>query len=191
MSKEFQHMLLEQLPRMRGFAMSMTRNPIDADDLVQTAVERILKYESYFKVGSNFPAWSYRILKNIYISICRAHKRRPISIDEFADVAAPPTSLISNPRQEDDVYSREVVRVMDKLSALLREVLTLVCGAQIPYEEAAIMLACSVETVKSRLHRARAQMKSLPFDIVPREFSVAEAPRSQPVQSAEQQTVAC
>ena len=52
-------------------------------------------------------------------------------------------------------------------------------------------IACSVETVKSRLHRARAQMKSLPFDIVPREFSVAEAPRSQPVQSAEQQTVAC
>ncbi len=190
MSKEFQEMLLQQLPRMRGFALGMTRSPADADDLVQIAAERILKYESYFKVGSNFRAWSYRIMKNSHISMCRARIRRPVSIDQFADVASPPTSLVSSPLQEDHVYSREVVRAMDKLNAPLREVLMVVCGAQIPYEEAAVLLACSVETVKSRLHRARAQMKSLLLDIVPREFSAVQAPRSSAA-SLEAEVLAC
>lgn len=185
MTKEFQVLLLEQLPRMRVFVLSMTRNPADADDLLQVAAERMLKYESYFEVGSNFPAWSYRILKNSHISNCRAHKRRPVSINHFAEAAAPPPSLVSSARQEDHVYAREVVLAMDKLSPPSREILTLVCGAQLGYEEVAAMLACSVGTVKSRLNRARSQMKSLLFNIAPRELSVSPTPRRAAVSPSE------
>lgn len=162
---------------MRGFALSMTRNPSDADDLLQTTAERILKYESHFEVGSNFPAWSYRILKNSHISNCRTLKRRPVSINRFAEAIAPPVSMVCSPRQENDVYAQEVIKAMNQLSPPLREILTLICGAHMGYEEVAVMLSCSVGTIKSRLNRARAQMKSLLFDIVPPELSPSLAPR--------------
>lgn len=191
MSKEFQDMLLQQLPRLRVFALSMTRNPTDADDLLQVAAERVLKYESHFEVGTNFPAWSYRILKNSHISNCRSQKRRPISINKFEEAAAPPPSLVLGARQEDHVYAREVVRAMEKLTPPLREILTLICGAQLDYEEAAEMLACSVGTVKSRLNRARGQMKSLLFDIAPRELSVSPTPRSPAAPPSEPLAIAC
>ena len=175
MSQEFEEMLLTQLPKLRGFALSLTRVSSDADDLVQTAVERILKYQAQFEVGSNFSAWSYRILKNSYISDCRSNKRRPDSLTQHTESAVLPTSLVSSARQEDHVYTREVVNAMDKLSPRLREILTLICGAQLPYEEVADMLACSVGTVKSRLFRAREQMKSLLLDIAPGAIIAPEA----------------
>jgi len=161
MSKEFQELLLTNLPRMRAFALSMTRDRSDADDLVQVTAERILKYEAKFEVGSNFTAWSYRILRNSYISNCRANKQRPVSINQYAEAVVPPISMTSKASQEDRVYVHEVIRAMDKLSPTLREILTLSCGAQLQYHEVAETLGCSIGTVKSRLWRARDQMKSL------------------------------
>lgn len=161
MSKEFQELLLTQLPRLRAYAMTLTRNASDASDLVQSAAERILKYESHFEVGTNFSAWTYRILKNNYISNCRTLKKRLVSLDEIAGDEFIPVALVRPARQEEQVLTGEVVRAMDKLTPNLREILTLVCGAQLSYEEVAVVLSCSVGTVKSRMWRARDQMKTL------------------------------
>jgi RNA polymerase sigma-70 factor, ECF subfamily len=161
MSKQFQELLLTQLPRLRAYAMSLTRNAADANDLVQGAAERILKYESHFEVGTNFSAWAYRILKNKHISDCRSYKRSNVSLDAISEDAVQPKALIRPARQEEQVLTQEVIRALDKLSPNLRETITLICGAQFSYEEAAVVMSCSVGTVKSRMWRARDQMKLL------------------------------
>jgi RNA polymerase sigma-70 factor (ECF subfamily) len=159
MTIQFQDLVLNQMPKLRAYARSLTRNASDADDLLQTAAERMLRFESQFEVGSNFSAWAYRVLKNSHISNCRTHKRRPVSLTQYTEEAIPQTSLISQARQEEHVYAREVINALDRLSPNLREILTLICGAQLSYEEVADTLSCSVGTVKSRLWRARDQMK--------------------------------
>lgn len=161
MTKQFQELVLKQLPRLRAYAMTLTHSSPDANDLVQTAAERMLKYESHFEVGSNFSAWSYRILKNSHISNCRRNKRVLVSLDQRSDSAAPPPSLVRPARQEEHIFTQEVIHALDNLSPNLREVITLICGAQLSYEEVAAMLPCSLGTVKSRLWRAREQMKEL------------------------------
>ena len=161
MSKQFQELLLTQLPRLRAYAMTLTRNPSDANDLMQSAAERMLKYESHFEIGSNFSAWSYRILKNNHISNCRRNKARHVSLDQLAESPVPPAALVRPARQEDLVFTQEVLEALDKLTPNLREIITLICGAQLSYEEVAEVLECSLGTVKSRLWRAREQMKIL------------------------------
>lgn len=161
MSKEFQESVVKQLPRLRAFAMLLTRHAADAEDLVQTAAERMLKYESYFEVGTNFSAWSYRILRNCHISVCRKNKRRPVSLNEYTDAAVPPSSLLLSGNQENLVFTREVLDALNTLSSEQREVMTLICAAELSYIEVAGLLECSVGTVKSRLWRARAQMRTL------------------------------
>ena len=161
MSKQFQELLLTQLPRLRAYAMTLTRNPSDANDLMQSAAERMLKYESHFEIGSNFSAWSYRILKNNHISNCRRNKARHVSLDQLAESPVPPAALVRPARQEDLVFTQEVLEALAKLTPNLREIITLICGAQLSYEEVAEVLSCSLGTVKSRLWRAREQMKTL------------------------------
>jgi len=161
MATHFQDLVLTQLPRMRAYARSLTRNMHDADDLVQTSVERMLRFEAQFELGSNFSAWAYRVMKNSHISNCRTHKNRPASLTQYVEAVVSPVSLVSHARQEEHVFTREVISALDNLSPNLREVINLVCGAQHSYEEVSVMLSCSVGTVKSRLWRARDQMKVL------------------------------
>ncbi len=161
MSKQFQETLLKHLPQLRAYAMTLTRNHSDADDLAQSTASRILKYESQFEVGSNFAAWSYRILKNNHISNCRRNKHRIGSLDEFPEGGVQPVALVSPPLQEQQMLTREVIRALDKLTPHSRETMALVCGAQLSYDEVAVIMSCSIGTVKSRLWRARAQMKTL------------------------------
>ena len=156
MTLQFQRLLMDQMPRLQSYAMSLTRNRPDAEDLVQTTALLALRAESQFIAGTNFSAWTYRILKNSFLSKCRGNKRTPVSIDDVPEQAlACPDSV------HDHVLTREVIRAMDKLNPALREVLTMICGSEMTYEEAATALACSVGTVKSRMWRARAQMKKL------------------------------
>jgi RNA polymerase sigma factor (sigma-70 family) len=117
------------------------------------------------------------VLKNSHISNCRTHKRRPVSLTQYTDAAVPQTSLISQARQEDHVFAREVIRALDKLSPNLREILTLICGAQLSYEEVAETLSCSVGTVKSRLWRARDQMKVVLVGMYEADALAAAVPR--------------
>jgi RNA polymerase sigma-70 factor (ECF subfamily) len=156
MPQTFHSLLLTQLPRLRAYAFTLTRNRADADDLLQSTAVLVLRSEAMFIAGSNFPAWTYRIMRNSFLSGCRKNKRRPVSIDTVPEAAlALPETL------HDHILSREVVRAMTRLSPVLREVLALICGAELSYEEAAVVLGCSTGTVKSRLWRARDRLKNL------------------------------
>ena len=156
MSPQFQTQLMNQIPRLQACAMSLTRNRPDAEDLVQTTALLALRGEKQFIAGTNFAAWIYRILKNSFLSKCRSNRRTTVSIDDV-----PEHALACSDSGYDHVLTSEVIRAMGKLNPALCQVLTMICVSEMTYEEAATTLACSVGTVKSRMWRARVQMKKL------------------------------
>ena len=170
MSNQFHDMLTEHLPRLRAYAIMLTRDRVAAEDLLQETALRALRAQSQFTLGTNFTAWMYRILRNEHISSLRRSKRRPILLDEI------PEELMSrHGEQEDKVLTREIIQAMDQLQASQREVLILICAGGLSYEEAAESLECSVGTIKSRLWRARRHMQAL---VLGEPIEALEAPES-------------
>ena len=156
MTAQFHDLLLAEMPRLRGYALVLTRNKSVADDLLQETALRAWKAQAQFTLGTNFRAWIYRILRNEFISICRRSKRAPLPMDDVAE------SLFGyEGDQEEKVIAREVIQAMEKLPTAQREVLYLKCVSDYTYEEVAIALDCSIGTIKSRLWRARNAMQKM------------------------------
>jgi RNA polymerase sigma-70 factor (ECF subfamily) len=156
MPSQFHDLLLAEMPRMRGYAVVLTRNRTLADDLVQETALRAWKAQAQFTLGTNFRAWIYQILRNEFISTCRRAKRAPLPVDDIAE------SLFGyNGDQENKVIAREVVQAMERLPTSQREVLYLKCVGDYTYDEVAAALKCSVGTIKSRLWRARHAMQKM------------------------------
>jgi RNA polymerase sigma-70 factor (ECF subfamily) len=152
---EFRHLLIETLPRMRGYAMMLTRNAAAADDLLQETAFRAIRAEDQFMPGTNFKAWLYRILRNEYVSTVR-RKKKITSIDD-----APESFLAQRGAQEDTVLTQEVMKAVAGLPLGQREVLIMICADGMSYDEAASAVGCSVGTIKSRLWRARAAVQQI------------------------------
>ena len=153
---DFQKLLVDSLPRLRAYAITLTRERSSAEDLVQQTAMQALRARNQFQMGTNFTGWIYRILRNNYISSKRRSNRAPVCMDDM-----PEDTFSRSGDQENKVLTREVVKAMDKLQESQREVLILICAGGMSYEEAAETLQCSVGTVKSRLWRARRQMEEL------------------------------
>ena len=153
---DFQKLLIDALPRLRAYALTLTRERSSAEDLVQQTAMQALRARTQFQMGTNFTGWIYRILRNNYISSKRRSNRTPVCMDDM-----PEDTFSRNGDQEDKVLTQQVLKAMDKLQDSQREVLILICAGGLSYEEAAETLQCSVGTVKSRLWRARRQMEIL------------------------------
>ena len=148
--------MMPYLPQLRAFARSLTGNRERADDLVQDTIIRALNAEHQFNVGTNLKAWLMTILRNHYINGLRQKKWEGDSIDDL------PEGVFSTPAVQDDkVALREVSVVLMKMSPEHREVLVLISAAGLSYEEAAEVCGCAVGTVKSRLNRARSELKRM------------------------------
>ncbi|MFQ5753597.1 MAG: sigma-70 family RNA polymerase sigma factor, partial [bacterium] len=78
---EFDILLREHLNGMYSLAMRMTRNQLDAEDLVQETAMKAFRYFHKFDRGTNFRAWVYRILTNNFINFYRKNKSQPTQID--------------------------------------------------------------------------------------------------------------
>lgn len=147
---DFHGMLVGVLPRLRVHALSLTRNRAEADDLVQDAVALALRGRDKFEPGTNFSAWSHRIVRNRFLSLARQRHRRGDldgAAEEAADRAGPP--------HDDRLALKELARMLGRLPAALREALVLVAVQGRSYEEAAAAQGCAVGTAKSRVFRAR------------------------------------
>jgi len=150
--RAFEKQLLNIIPDMRAFARFLTRNPTDADDLVQDAVIRALRSYRQFDLGTNMKAWAFTILRNTRFNELR--KRRFDGDDEL-DLALRPTP----PNQLHRVELIEVLAVLATLKPVHREVLTLIRASGLSYEEAAQVMNCKLGTIKSRLNRADAALR--------------------------------
>src|SRR5690348_18043327 len=72
----FEDRLAALLPQLRRFAHALSRNPADADDLTQAAVERALRSKAQWEPGTRLDSWCYRIMRNLWIDTARARTRR-------------------------------------------------------------------------------------------------------------------
>src|SRR5947209_539962 len=75
-SLSFDDQLAALLPRLRRFAHALSRNPADADDLTQAAIERALKSRTQWQPGTRLDSWCYRIMRNLWIDLGRARSRK-------------------------------------------------------------------------------------------------------------------
>jgi len=142
---------------LRKFALRLTKNGSDAEDLVQSTVLRALEKNDYFQDGTNLFSWSSKIMFNIFVSQYRHKKKFETQYDSAPYLEKIPAS----PSQEactDLAITREG---MEKLSKEHREILVLVCVQGMHYEEVAEQLKIPVGTVRSRLFRARQQLQEI------------------------------
>lgn len=155
----FQELLLGSLPRLRAYAILLTKDRTRADDLLQESVLRALCAKHQFQPGTNFNAWIHRILHNQFISFLRQQRRPMTTLEDVSE------SYLSQPAGQDDkILTQEVVRALGRLPQGQREALILISSSGMSYDEAASVLGCSVGTVKSRVWRARRQMERLILD---------------------------
>lgn len=154
-TNDFHEQLKAVLPRLRIYAISLTRDRDRADDLVQEAVTKALIGRGSFRPGTNFAAWVFRIQRNEFISGLR-RTRPTVPID-----TAVAESLTQRPLQEGGLIMREFLCAFDKLSAGQREALVLSVIEGQPYDVIAAHAGVSVGTIKSRVSRARATLERL------------------------------
>ena len=145
-------------------ALRLTRDPDKAQDLVQDAYARALRYQRSYQPGTNMKAWLFAIMRNLYWDRFQKANREAVSIDdigEFALYDQMRDDLGEGPEAEvlDRIARGEVVEAIEKLNPLHREVVLLVDVEGFAYKDAATILGVPIGTVMSRLHRARQQLQ--------------------------------
>ena len=148
--------VVEHLSSLRAFARSLTSNPSQADDLVHDAILRALSAAQQFTPGTNFRAWIFTILRNLFYNAARKPWSRHVPLDDL--VVNEPSTRAS---QEDCLVFCDFRRAFWQLAAEHREVLILVGAWGLSYEEAATICKCPIGTVKSRVSRARRELRDL------------------------------
>ncbi|MGY6502500.1 MAG: sigma-70 family RNA polymerase sigma factor [Acidimicrobiales bacterium] len=164
---------MQHMGSLYSAALRMTRNPADAEDLVQETYLKAYRGFGGFQEGTNLRAWLYRILTNTYINIYRAKKRRPDEqeLDEVEDLflyrrlgglEAARAGRSAEDELMDFFTEAEVKQAVEDLPENFRLPVILADVEGFAYKEIAEILDIPVGTVMSRLHRGRkALQKSL------------------------------
>ncbi|RJF88337.1 sigma-70 family RNA polymerase sigma factor [Oleomonas cavernae] len=148
--------IIRVMPPLRAFARSLAKNLAHADDLVQDTLTKAWAKRQQFEPGTNLQAWLFTILRNTFYTNVR---RRRWEVEDVDDLQA--AKLTVGPRQEWSLALRALERAIQRLPPEQREVLILIVGAGVTYDEAARICDCAVGTIKSRLARARARLAGL------------------------------
>lgn len=159
---------LPLLDQLYGAAMKMTRNPQDAQDLVQeTYLKAFSAFES-FQEGTNLKAWLYRIMTNSYINVYRKKQRQPYlgvveDLEDWQLGGAESTTAMSSRSAEAEAIDRTpdsvVTRALNDLAEDFRMAVYLADVEGFSYQEIADIQEVPIGTVMSRLHRGRARLR--------------------------------
>jgi len=148
------------LPRLRRFARTLARHPEDADDLVQSALERGLGRLDQWQPGTRLDSWMFRIVQNLWIDWLRSPAGRlrgeHVPLDDAAELAG-----ADGRDAEARVDLQRTLSAMQRLPHDQRVVVALVCVESLTYQEAAAVLEIPVGTVMSRLARGRQRLHAL------------------------------
>lgn len=150
--------LVRILPRLRRFALTLARNPDDADDLVQAACERAIARASQWQPGSRLDSWLFTMMRHIWVSEMRS---RRVRLGQGHIDAAETDELATFVGPADHIYGNQLVAMMMSMPEGLSAILLLVSVEGHSYNEAADILDIPVGTVMSRMSRARNAMKDL------------------------------
>ncbi|TVQ36081.1 MAG: sigma-70 family RNA polymerase sigma factor [Geminicoccaceae bacterium] len=164
------------MPDLRAYARSLCAGNIhDADDLVQDTLARALAAQHRFTPGTNLHAWLFTILRNVFLNGKRASKRHVDVADE--DLA---TMLWVAPHQEARLEFNAFRAAFERLSGAHREALVMATIEGRDYADIAERTGCRVGTVKSRINRARNQLRA---DLMGSDPTPAPAP-TQPLDAS-------
>ena len=155
-SVDIRDQLTTHLKPLRAFAVSLTRNIADADDLVQDTIVKAWTNIEKFVPGTNLQAWLFTILRNTYYSSLRKRRREVADPDGIHA-----NGLFVKPDHDGKLAYSDFQRAFDQLSDEHREVLVLVGASGFSCEEAAGMMGVAGGTVKSRTSRARKRLAEL------------------------------
>ena len=172
----FQPLLLAVLSPAFGYALRLTRNRADAEDLVQDASLLAFKAAHTFAPGTNFKAWFFQILTRCFYARHRQQKRRPATVDleDTPDLYLYSRSAANGlPWLGDDPAGRLLERlgterVSEAVAQLPEEygvVCTLYFMEDFAYHEIAAVLGIPVGTVRSRLHRGRKMLQKVLWQV--------------------------
>ncbi len=151
-----QEQLIALLPRLRRFARTLARNPHDADDLVQLAVERALTRLDQWQPGTRLDSWMFGIMKNAWIDEVRSRQRR--------DRVLAPAELgerVADASSEAHIDRLSLEAALERLPEEQRLAVALVLIEGLAYKEAAAVLEVPIGTVTSRLARGREALEAL------------------------------
>jgi RNA polymerase sigma-70 factor, ECF subfamily len=149
-----------------NFAYRLTRNEADARDLTQEAFIRVYRAWRSFQPGTSFLSWIYRIVTNLHRDELRRKKGRyqeEIPEDNAPQAFGGERPLATAPIEDyvESQLSEPLSRSLELLSADQRQVIVLADIEEYSYQEISEIMGCSIGTVRSRLHRARALLRRL------------------------------
>jgi RNA polymerase sigma factor (sigma-70 family) len=154
--KRFKHEMLEVVPHLRAFARGLCGRADMADDLVQETLLKAWAAQERFEPGTSMRAWTFVILRNVYLSDLRRNRFRGDYDENVAE-----RILVAPPGQEAPLHLADLNRALMTLPPERREALLLVGAGGFSYEEASEICKCAVGTIKSRVGRARAALNQM------------------------------
>lgn len=155
-SQNFHAELVALLPRLRRFARNLTRNPHDADDVVQIAVERAITRAHQWQREARLDSWMFKIIRNAWIDEVRARGRR-----DKLFVGAEAGEKVGSETLEHETTLMSVQTAMLQLPEEQRMAVSLVLVEGLPYKEAADVLDIPIGTLTSRLARGRDALQAM------------------------------
>ncbi|MBD3617311.1 MAG: sigma-70 family RNA polymerase sigma factor [Gracilimonas sp.] len=165
--KDFDKEIIPHMDALYNFALRLTTDPNDAEDLVQDTIVKAYRFFSSYEKGTNAKAWMFRILKNSFINNYRKTSKKPSQVD-YDEVSSYYESIRAERTETSDLENLMFREMMDDdLSTALKRLpedfrtVVLLCDVEgYTYEEIANMLDVPIGTIRSRLHRGRNLLKT-------------------------------
>jgi len=167
--KEFRDLTFSHMDSLYNTALRMTRNQLDAEDLVQDVYVRAYRFFNKFKRDTNFKAWIFKILTNTYINQYRKRISQPRQVDldkikhMYIEKRTETHSGVMEQFEEvsyDSLFDDEIRDALQKLPDEFRIVVLLADIESFSYKEIAAIVECPLGTVMSRLSRGRKHLQS-------------------------------
>lgn len=151
-------LFLNYMPNLRAFALKLTRDKTDAEDLCQDTIYKALRYQHQYQPKTNLQAWLMTIMRNTFINEWRRRKRNhQIQQNDIPGITLDPNTTEAN-NGESKIIMDELTLAIDQLEEGQRKPFLMAYNGY-KYEEIALEMDLPLGTIKSRIHQARKALR--------------------------------